>query len=155
MRTDLRSEEIKISQWAEALPESFPFYHMGNVEVSRQSQVSIEISPEDHVVLGFRLLGDMRGILFVIFDRGLDLSMYTEMGNILASRFATRLSEKEDVDVMISAPAEINEEEFHRSITVSQATRLIHRTYVHDHNQISIPVQMLVLPMPSEGAGNA
>ncbi|MBC7691401.1 MAG: hypothetical protein H7222_06490 [Methylotenera sp.] len=87
-----------------AFPESFTFYHLGNVEKQ---------APIDHVQaldlkgrsgVSFNLYGDTTGLILFLFDEGLDGSTYTEMGNVLASRMANQLSLEQGWDVMISPP---------------------------------------------------
>ena len=89
-------------------PESFEFYHLGNVEkqLPISSVQSLELDGRSGV--SFNLYGDTTGLIVFLFEEGLDVSTYTEMGNVLASRMATQLSIQQGWDVMISPPRFLN-----------------------------------------------
>lgn len=135
-----------------AMPETFDFYHLGKVE-ARPAEAEDFLDLEDSVFMGFRFQGDLNGILIAVFDRGLDLSTYTELGNIIASRFATRLSDASSIDVMISPPQTLGEPLF-RKLT-SAAPSLLSRTYRHLDGKLSVPIQVLLLPAVAQEAGLA
>ncbi|MCM2278404.1 MAG: chemotaxis protein CheC [Oligoflexia bacterium] len=139
----------------EALPEGFAFYSLGNLEVA-PAGVRPEAGPElaelseealgELALVAFRYSGDARGVVITAFDRGLDLSIYTELGNILASRFADRLAALEDgVGISISPPIELPPERFAKMLK-GTSQRRVERIYHHIAGQSRIPVRMVVLP---------
>jgi len=126
----------------ESMPESFPFYHLGTVS-SEPSIHKIAMPTEftDSQVIGFQLLGDLQGWLVLVIDKGLDLQIYSEVGNIIAGQFSTRLSKILGGEVMISPP---------RSITAKTLATLLQndlpllvRQYRHVFDDHSIPIQTL------------
>lgn len=132
-----------------ALPEAFPFYHLGTVQADGAASARLELDGlrdlQEKFAVAFRFSGDFNGILITLFDRGLDLSTYTEMGNILASQFATRLSAGGGADVMISPPETVAAAGIAR---LASAPGTVRRTYKHHFNEMIVPVELLVAPQP-------
>lgn len=145
-----------------ALPERFPFYHLGEVSPASDAVSSSgDLPPAEALaeaeIVGFRISGELQGLALILFERGLDLSTYTEMGNLLAGRFVTRLSSEQGIDAMISAPFIPSEAQLSRvRETVRMARKpVLRRPYLHVHpDGRSSPVQFLLIPL-EEGAGNA
>lgn len=143
---------IRLDQMSNALPEGFDFYHLGKVEAQTAEPEDFPAF-EDTICMGYGFQGDVNGILIAIFDRGLDVSAYTEMGNVMASQFATRLSQKSGLDVMITPPRQLQDNTLgHLSRSASST---LARTYHHLHEGKIIPVQVLVLPLGDQGGGRA
>jgi len=75
-------------------PKGFEFFHLGHVEQKNPKAITIADAP---LIVTFQLTGDDRGLCVAAFDTvsgsRLDESMATEMANILASKFATRMSD--------------------------------------------------------------
>lgn len=143
---------LRLEQLSQALPEEFEFYHLGKV-LAQTAELHDFPNLEDTLAMGYAFNGDTNGILIAIFDRGLDSSTYSEMGNILASQFATRLSKNNELDVMIGPPKELSENTLgHLSRSASST---LARTYHHLYNGKIIPVQVLVLPLGEQGGGRA
>ena len=130
------------------LPDSFEFYDFGRVE--NQGELSREKNEIHNEVVGVAfsifpdgigLEGDFGGrkILICTFDSGLDASMYIEVGNILASRFATRLGEAASEGMMITPPQFLQAAAVRRMISLEEKVVLRTR-YVHTYNQTLIPI---------------
>jgi hypothetical protein len=94
----------------DALPIAFGFYHLGHVEMNTvpESSLAEKIAQaswaDDFAAVAFRLHGERKHVLVMLFDKDLDASAYTEMGNVIASRAAMRLSETGAFDCAISPP---------------------------------------------------
>jgi CheY-specific phosphatase CheX len=144
LRTDIALRLI------DALPERFDFYHLGEVQKTsftvQAPKVTEEIlaTIEDYSAISFSLFGDIRGVLIFLFDKGLDASTYTEMGNILASQLASHLAERHGVDEMISPPILANSERV-ASLLKAQ-TDIATQSYTHVHQGNSVTVRMLIIP---------
>lgn len=130
----------------ESLPESFSFYHLGEVRMQDSAAPSPSlrdggaVSPfvsTDRLAVAFTLQGDVRGALVLVFDQGLDVSTYSEMGNIIASRMVTRLGDHEGLDVSLSPP---------RILTAAQLQGLMRsgrreaRAYMHRQHKLHVLV---------------
>jgi hypothetical protein len=137
-------QEIKtLTEIESALPEAMPFYHLGEVRLSEEI-LPTQKELAEMEVLGFSFQGDLRGLMLVLFDPGLDASVYAEMGNLIAANTATRLSRERALDVLISPPKKL--ETALVSKIIDQGSMIIHRTYLHVHQGKSVPVQTWILP---------
>jgi hypothetical protein len=98
-----------LSEISNLLPENFGFYGLGTVELQKTVEAS-ETLPLDFDLLrgvGFRVyhLDDApSALLLFVFGADLDESMYTEMGNVLASKLCQNLTEQQKSEMMISPP---------------------------------------------------
>ncbi|MDR3608557.1 MAG: hypothetical protein P4M08_14430 [Oligoflexia bacterium] len=132
-----------------SLPEKFPFYHLGEVAVAETPGAGLiladaaEIEIADRSALGIRLQGDVRATLLVLIDEELDLSIYSEIANILASRLATELSANHDLDLMISAPSAVSPA---RLASILQPGRNVFKKhYLHRYSGLTLPVDAVVI----------
>ncbi len=83
----------------QALPENIPFYHLGVVSrsgtiegTSDHPMAWADLDAEGRHAFAFTLYaGEMPGTLVLLFDQGLDASIYSEIGNVMASRLADAL----------------------------------------------------------------
>lgn len=144
------SQRLNLEQLASALPTQFDFYHLGKVE---QQPLSNSNFFRDACAVGFRLLGDLNGLMIVLFEKDLDHSTYTEFGNLLASRLATQLQTENGLDVMISPPQSLEHGLVQKLLEKNSS--IIRRTYAHFYKNSVISVETLVLSAPSEGIGYA
>jgi hypothetical protein len=143
--------------WSRALPEAFSFYHLGSV-VTCPHPVLSPTFEENKTFIGFQLDADIRAILIVAFEKGLDLSLYSEMGNILASRLATEISQEIGEDVLLSPPQMLSLGLLRKILQTPSKDSLIHRRYTHTHADTDIAVDAWILPLTSnltEGIGHA
>ncbi len=85
-------------------PGGFDFYHLGQVEALNSTSIDFE----GKQAVAFQLYGDQEGLFVLLFAEGLDTSLYSELGNVLASRMSRMLSESSDTDLMISPPRLLN-----------------------------------------------
>src|SRR4051812_12917874 len=83
-----------------ALPEGFDFYHLGRIEL----QATEHEQPLGQIAIAYRIEGDARGVLLLLLDEGLDTSMYSEAGNIIASQLVSRLSREDGLELTLSPP---------------------------------------------------
>jgi hypothetical protein len=142
-----------IPKWTDALPEQFEFYHLGEVKQAMTDQI---IELDNKHIVAFRFYGDTQGVMLILFNEGLDASMYTEMGNIIASRSAQGLEEKDGLGIMITPPSTLKRSVAERLIENSDYC--IQRSYHHKLNGEIVPIDVFIVPhksVGSEGAGNA
>lgn len=146
-------QEIKtLTDLETALPERLPFYHLGEVKLSEEILAS-QTELFDMEIMGYSFLGEVRGLMLVLFDKGLDTSVYTELGNVIAARTASKLGNEKGLDLLISPPKRLDAKQVGK--IVDQGSMIIHRTYLHVHQGVSIPVQAWILPHQIAEAGNA
>jgi hypothetical protein len=152
MATESTPSPHLISELTSALPEGFSFYHLGQVEplpTSGRLDHSPSIYP-DSIGVAYRIQGDLRGLFIIVLDKGLDVSIYSELGNILASRLASNLSSSEDgLEIMISPPHVLNHSQLERLMRSQHP--VIRKTYTHFDRNLSIPIQTLILLTPEDG----
>src|SRR4051812_2282889 len=95
-------------QLSQALPRSFNFYHLGKVELQAEI-VQPHSTPEEGITgFGFQFKGDLNASLILLVEDGLDLSIYAEVGNILASKVANHLFENYQLQVAITPPHKLS-----------------------------------------------
>jgi hypothetical protein len=136
----------------QALPENFPFYHLGTVEAQKAEGSDVEWTFDaDQTAVSYRFHGDSEGMLVVVFDQGLDESTYLEMGNVIAAKLATNLSKAQGWDVMISPPEKLKSAQL--QALLPRVPQKIIRNYLHLHQGRSILVSTLLFQM-SGVAGN-
>jgi len=139
----------------EALPKEFSFYHLGSVEMRSQrefTETNAELILEDLNAVAFSFQGDFRGVLIILVEKGLDVSIYSELGNILASRLATELTH-DGYDVMITPPRLLQAPQLERLIQTPQ--KKIHGKYQHLYQNTTVPVETVLIPFPDEQVGYA
>jgi hypothetical protein len=137
----------------EALPGGFPFYNLGEVTTDPAAAPVLQELQQpgalDHfVAIGFRLITDSNTWIVTLFDQQLDRDVYSELGNILASQFATRLQDLEalnagDEPLLISPPMKLSLSLLTQWI--EKQPSLITRTYWHQLNGQAIAIHVLVL----------
>jgi hypothetical protein len=142
--------EWNTKQLGQYLPNQFDFYHLGEVERCEQGD---ELFLDDLSSVAYKINGDVNGLMITLVPQGLDLSVYSELGNILASRLATALTEKLGLDVMISSPSLLKVEELQRLL--ERNYQRITSTYQHRYQGTSVRVEVLILIVPEERRGNA
>jgi hypothetical protein len=142
----------------DSLPESFAFYHLGEI-ASRESKKAPELQPQnmfdDHrAALAYTLRGDLQAAVVLMIEPGLDLSMYSEAGNIIASRLATQLAEKHGIDVILSPPARLQRAQL--ELLAKAASDVAEKTYVHIHagKEILLEALIFVHSSASNAAGS-
>ncbi len=143
---------------AQALPQQFGFYHLGDVELieTRADNPSRQSSRElpTQTAVAFTYQGDARGVLALIFDSDLDISIYSEMGNVIASRMITHLHQKEGADILLSPPKVLNAGQLAVLMKSEQSHK---RTYLHRQKDQVIQVEVLIasVAMMSEEVAHA
>ncbi|MGK5084160.1 hypothetical protein WDW37_12760 [Bdellovibrionota bacterium FG-1] len=135
----------------ESLPKQFSFYHLGEVRLTPSVSVPSDETtlPKNPVAVAFSVEGDVRGSMLLLFEEGLDVSVYSEMGNVIASQMVTSLAEKEGVDLYISPPKILSSVQLS---TILKNQHGVARTYLHQPpNAPSILLQALVIPTETHG----
>ena len=130
-------------------PESFAFYHLGKVEkISSQEQTDFS----NRVGVSFNLYGESTSLIVLLFDQKLDVSTYTEMGNVLASRIASKLGNDSGLETMISPPRFLTTEQLQSQISpvlnalASSGVSIQAQDYAHNHGETSVALQLLLIP---------
>jgi hypothetical protein len=139
----------------ELLPQRFSFYEQGQVIL--QNSITSILEPttpsrlESRRGVGFRIFhldNAPSAILIFLFDANEDESMYTEMGNILASKLCQSLSEQEKSEMMISPPIQLQARQLLRLSSQHTGTRRIYlHTYLQNGIEKSTPVETWTLPL--------
>jgi hypothetical protein len=142
----LDQESNSLLQLVDALPQQITFYHLG--EVILQGSQNQDLADLDSQGVLYKFSGDFNAVLILLFARDLDISMYSELGNIIASQIVQQLSGAKDLDLMISPPQLLKEGQLKR-ITQNNPT-FVQRTYGHFYKNSVIPVEALVMPAPTE-----
>lgn len=129
---------------ARSLPEQFPFYHLGEVALTEEPPTSW--SEEGVNAFAFSLRGDIEGLLLVAVDSAEDASLYSEVGNLLASGLANKLDSAEGLDIVISPPQPIETARL-RALLESPADGLskVEKTYLHRYENKLVPVRTLLI----------
>jgi hypothetical protein len=131
------------------LPREFPFYHLGTVTLD-ETVAGPEAVPSDEpqfahsTGVAFQLLGELDDWLVLVFEQGLDVPTYTEMGNIIASQLATQLS-AEGKEAMISPPRELKTPQLVRLLSNAGEARPLSRLYRHTHRGETFAVRAYLL----------
>ena len=142
-----------------ALPESFDFYHLGPVALRTGTGATAAASLEDLLAgcatVGFGIHGDVQGMLIVAFEKELDFSTYTELGNVVASQLATQLNRRDGTDVMISPPRPLSQARLAKILPALRAPGTVVRTYLHRMaGKAEIPVHVLISGLSGETLEN-
>jgi hypothetical protein len=144
----MSSIENSLFQIANALPDYFQFYDYGTIEAqTAPSQLDFT-----HAVK-FNIFGDLEALLVVLFSKDLDPSIYSEVGNILASQAVSQLNRQKELGIMISPPEVLTEKQIGIILEMKQA--FITRPYAHLIGDQMIPLEILILPISYNGAGYA
>ncbi len=116
-----------------SLPENFSFYHLGEIALSdsKKTRSALLDESDNRAALAYTLRGDIQAAIVFLIEPGLDLSMYSEAGNIIASRLATQLAEKHGIDVVLSSPVRLERAQL--ALLVSATREITNKTYVHSH----------------------
>ena len=134
----------------QSLKDGFAFYHAGVVEpqcsvfhasLSSSLRASFMMGGKCHS-FGFRFEGDLRGAFLLSVDGTLNSSMYAEMGNILASRLASRYPF--GTEIVISPPMLLNSKRVASLLKLS--SRALQSDFVHRWEGREIRVLTLFLP---------
>jgi len=100
-------------------------------------------------------LGDApSAILIFLFDANEDESMYTEMGNILASKLCQSLSDQEKSEMMISPPIQLQSAQLVRLASQHTGIRRIYKhAYLKNGIETSTDVETWTLPLANGAEG--
>ena len=143
------------------LTDEFDFYGNGSITLEPSSLSLPPLSEnevEGKMAAVIKVLGAEIVAMVLLFDEDLDSSMYSEVGNILASRLAGKLSQQADWKVEISAPAIWSAERVSErlpAILKSGKTQSI--SYFHIVRGNAIPLTMVLITqggVDAETSGN-
>ena len=132
---------MELNQIKKALPHHFNFYHFGEIllDEEKSSDLLKDHELEEIFSIGFQVyLEDQKILLLTLFNKGLDESTYTEIGNIIAGQTASNLSQ----DAMVSPPFPLSS---HRLKTLLKHYETdFSQSYYHHYQNNMIPIQLLV-----------
>jgi len=134
----MESNTHLLDQLSIGLPRSFDFYHLGQVreinnnvpDLKNKTGVAFNVYSTDD---------NSQACVIAIFDSRLDVSMYTEMGNIMASHATGNIK-----PAMMTPPRILNELRL-RSI-LENRSELNYRSFVHDYQNQAVPVHIAIVP---------
>jgi hypothetical protein len=131
----------------QSLPENFSFYHLGVIALrdtaSDPAARTIPDPNDDRAALAYHLRGDIQATVVLLLEPDLDVSMYSEAGNIIASKLATILAEKHGVDVVISPPTRLERAQL--NLLASTTQEVAEKSYVHSHAGKEVLLDALLL----------
>jgi hypothetical protein len=121
------------------LPEHFEFYDQGLVTRTQKSDDQFRVGQRT-LGLAYRIYGDWEGMIVLLIEQSLDLSMYSEIGNVIASRFASQLGD--GPDTLISPPMTLDPELI---LLYSKQNQRVAATYQHACEGKLIPLRVWIL----------
>ena len=126
-----------------SLPGEFAFYHLGTVrpETSVASAFPTNLEALGLKAVAFSIYGEARGVAVAIFARDTDESMFIELGNTLASRFADALAAGRGI-VMVSPAVPLSTSQY--GSLLSQAAPVTRRYEIAQGE-----IWLAVFPSPS------
>ena len=137
--------ESTLDNLALALPERFSFYHLGEIRQEASAPEFLQLHAldlSDQFAVGFRLSGDVQAALVLLLDEGLDVSMYSEAGNVLASQLVTELARGSELDVALSPPLTLRGPQLERLTRAGGPS--LSRNYLHAYGTNLIPMRVLL-----------
>ncbi|MEO5969098.1 MAG: hypothetical protein ABIQ95_04160 [Bdellovibrionia bacterium] len=150
-------EQDNFEQLSEALPSSFNFYHLGKVELQPDLRNpvygSFDAAGDLPCGIGFYIQGDLNATLVILLEKNLDLSIYSELGNILASKITNQLYVDRQLQLTISPPQPLSEYQLVNVLKNKLST--IRKIYIHRYENQIVYLETLLVPRRLEGIGNA
>jgi hypothetical protein len=130
-----------------SFPRSIHFYDLGKVELDQiVVDESIRSNLEHKQVIAFQIHGDFHGWFFVLADALLEGSTISELGNCLASGFASQIA---DELTEISPPIYPTEKQLKRIL--SSRSIMMRAQYFAYWKNTMIPVEVWVTGILNEG----
>ncbi len=142
---------LRTNEFRKILPQSFNFYSLGQV-VLQQSPGRITDQTGKTEIL-YIIEGDTKIFMTLLLDSTLDLSIYSEMGNIIAARVASTLEQNSNTDWMITPPVCIQSNEITKTPQPIDFSQLYE--YHHLIDLETIAFQVLITLSHQREAGNA
>lgn len=143
-------------------PEVLDFYESGKITASEPVQVirddlsllGVLETLHDRVGVSLNVYSvdsEFQALMVLIFDRGLDTSIYMEAANVIAGRMADRLACAESFPngVMISVPRLIDESGIR--LLIRSQRNILSRNYLHLHSGFAVEIQTLLIPVHHQG----
>jgi hypothetical protein len=122
-----------------SLPENFEFYHLGTI---RKNPEAAETSWDDLRIIAYPLKGDLDAVFLIGIEKGLDSSIYSEAGNIMASQLVTAL-DREGIDLLLSPPQVLDDERFKK---LSENWKVVlEKDYLHLHGKNAVWVRSRIV----------
>lgn len=126
-----------------ALPVSFDFYGQG--VVSLDTTVSLNLSLDHQQGVGYQFLGSSARSVVILLDEDFDLSVASELGNVLAAKIAGNLSRLEGWDVGVSPPQIWTETQIRSRLShLFKNDRTVLSRYHFRFKENLIPVQVIL-----------
>ena len=135
-----------------ALPRHFHFYSFGEIQLNGEKTESVL---EDHGLeeiysIAFQIyLEDEKLLMLMLFNKGLDESTYTEIGNIISGQTASNLSN----EAMVSPPFRLSGSRLKTLLQHYEPDST--QNYVHYYQNNIIPIQLLVWEKAFTVSGDA
>jgi hypothetical protein len=142
---------MRIDRYQSALPRKFDFYSEG--QVLFQGSTPANPSTQNKVGILYRVEGETKVLLTLLAGAELDLSLYSEIGNIMAAKMAHSLEKTQTIEWMISPPRILTEAETNRVTSSSAQGALLEYHYLSMGQTTRF--QIIMTLAPQEGIGNA
>ncbi len=133
------------------LPKNFEFYSLGRISLQ-------EPPPNQNLIneatgIFFTLEGSLKVFVTLLIAEGFDLSLYAEVGNIIAAKLAYQLEQKQGHEWMISHPRILSKRDIDQ--VASAAGPRVVRQYHHSKDGHPIPFKILLSLAGRRDIGNA
>ena len=130
----------------EPMPTQFDFYGLGKVEKLPTSSHSQPEAPIRQW-LACKIVGDIQGIIALgIPPSDVELSVFEEILNILASQWATQQAQTHSLDIMIESPVTLSENRFQQIMNHNEGTI---QSYVYQFNGHLLTTHMINIGKPN------
>ncbi len=138
----MNPKEALVQAFETSFNHNFDFYNKGKIHPSAEKlKQPTVLEFTDKIGIGFRIIDSDKGVhsfLLFVFDQGLELEMYLEMGNIFASRLAS--NSKSDQILFPTAPQIYREKQI-KAVLSSFSTR---KRMFHSYQGKMIAVDLLL-----------
>ncbi len=142
---------LRTNEFDKILPQSFNFYSLGQVVLQQSAGKSTDQTGKTQIL--YTIEGDTKLFVTLLLDPTLDLSIYSEVGNIIAARMASALEQNSKTDWMITPPVCIQPKDISKAPQPIDFARLYEYHHVVDHETIAF--QVLITLSSQRETGNA
>lgn len=142
------------SEMLQSLPEGFAFYQFGQVKLDRNHKSKKTLDFTDLCILCYPFHGEVSGIFYCFVEKGFEVDIYMEMGNIISTRTLGHMARKLKLEIVPLAPKTMSTEEYLKTLPEARENMEI-MTYCHFYKNNVIPLYAGILISNPVGAGHA
>ena len=147
--------------FSEALPKAFDFYHLGRIELQTLENANeVEVAPSPAHVrrscfgIAYRIEGELQGTFLLLVPLGLDVSTYSEAGNIIISRLSAGLAARHGLDTTVFPPRVLNQGQL-GSLLENGGQEAHFKTYIHWQGTPKLAIELRAALLPASPASKA